>query len=113
MLDEFCKLNFQNYIYINLERDEEVREIFNNSINPENIINNLSLVKGFQIDCDNTVIFIDEIQVSERAITSLKYFNESTVNYNIVCAGSMLGVALNRFKSSYPVGKVYRVLVPF
>ena len=108
ILDEFCKQNFKNYIYINLERDDKVREIFKNSINPKDIINNLSIEKNMQIDCDNTVIFLDEIQVSERAITSLKYFNESNINYNIVCAGSMLGVALNRFKSSFPVGKVYR-----
>lgn len=55
---------------------------------------------------EKTVFFFDEIQVSEKAIQSLKYFCESKVNYKIVCAGSLLGVALNRFQTSFPVGKV-------
>lgn len=59
-----------------------------------------------KIKADGTIIFFDEIQVSERAITSLKYFAESERNYNIICAGSLLGVKINRFNSSFPVGKV-------
>ncbi|MEG1009431.1 MAG: DUF4143 domain-containing protein [Clostridia bacterium] len=59
-----------------------------------------------KIDIKNTIIFFDEIQKSERAINSLKYFCESEEKYNIICAGSLLGVKLNRFKSSFPVGKV-------
>ena len=58
------------------------------------------------INPEDTIIFLDEIQVSERAITSLKYFCESDKPYKIVCAGSLLGVKINRFKSSFPVGKV-------
>ena len=50
--------------------------------------------------------YFDEVQVSERFITSLKYFCESEIDYKIICAGSLLGVKLNRFNSSFPVGKV-------
>ena len=58
------------------------------------------------IDIDTTILFFDEVQVSESFITSLKYFCESSINYKIICAGSLLGVKLNRFNSSFPVGKV-------
>ena len=61
------------------------------------------LIDYLEEDC---IIFLDEIQVSERAITSLKYFAESLKPYKIVTAGSLLGVKINRFKSSFPVGKV-------
>ena len=55
---------------------------------------------------EETIIFIDEIQESEKLITALKYFCESDFPYKIICAGSLLGVKLKRFKSSFPVGKV-------
>ncbi|MGL4668726.1 MAG: ATP-binding protein, partial [Saezia sp.] len=48
----------------------------------------------------------DEVQSCERALTSLKYFNEKTPEYHIVCAGSLLGVAINREQYSFPVGNV-------
>ncbi len=104
----FCKVNYENYLYINLEYDEDIQAVFEASLKPEEIVNAIGLIKGVKIIPEETVIFFDEIQVSERAITSLKYFNESNVHYNIMCAGSLLGVALNRFKGSFPVGKVYR-----
>lgn len=107
-LDEFCKENYSSYIYVNLESDDDIRKIFENTLEPKTIINSIAVMRGKSINIKDTVIFLDEIQVSERAITSLKYFNEADEEYHIVCAGSMLGVALNRFKSSFPVGKVYR-----
>ena len=106
ILNEFCKNNFTNYIYINLDKEEEITEIFENSIDPDVIIEKIEILKNVNILAEDTVIFFDEIQVSERAITSLKYFCESEKPYKIVCAGSLLGVKINRFKSSFPVGKV-------
>ncbi len=109
ILNEFCRENFSNYIYINLDKEKEIKNAFERTIEPKEIIREISIRKGKEINPDNTIIFFDEIQVSERAITSLKYFNEAQEPYKIVCAGSLLGVKLNRFKSSYPVGKVRRV----
>lgn len=109
ILDEFCRTNFENYLYINLEKESEIQAVFENTLDPKEIIESISILKEIKISLSNTVIFWDEIQVSERAITSLKYFNESEKDYNIVCAGSLLGVALNRFRHSYPVGKVRKV----
>lgn len=106
ILEEFCKKNYANYIYINLDKEDNIAEIFETTIIPEEIIEKIEIIKNISIDIENTIIFFDEIQVSERAITSLKYFCESDKPYKIVCAGSLLGVKINRFKSSFPVGKV-------
>lgn len=106
ILNNFCEKNYENFIYINLEADEDIRGVFEYTINPNEIIEKIEIIKKINIDIEKTVIFLDEIQTSERAITSLKYFCESPKKYNIVCAGSLLGVKINRFKSSFPVGKV-------
>ena len=106
ILEEFCKTNFENYIYINLEKEEDIREIFDATLNPEKIIEKIQILRKVNFNPNNTIIFFDEIQTSERAITSLKYFCESDKPYKIVTAGSLLGVKINRFKSSFPVGKV-------
>lgn len=107
ILTEFCKKEFENYVYINLDSMENIRKIFEQTIEPEEIIKNIEAVMGININIKKTIIFIDEIQVSERAISSLKYFCESEKEYKIVVAGSLLGVKINRFKSSFPVGKVW------
>ncbi len=106
ILEEFCKNNFNNYIYINLDKEENIAEIFKNTIDPETIIEKIEIIKNVIVNPEDTIIFLDEIQESERAITSLKYFCESDKPYKIVCAGSLLGVKINRFKSSFPVGKI-------
>ena len=106
IIEKFCKENYKNYLYINLEKEQNIKEIFEETINPEEIIEKIEIIKNINIDINNTIIFLDEIQVSEDAITSLKYFCESEINYKIICAGSLLGVKINRFSKSFPVGKV-------
>ena len=106
ILEEFCKKNFNNYIYINLDKEENIGKIFEETIDPDTIIEKIEIIKNVVINPEDTIIFFDEIQVSERAITSLKYFCESKKPYKIVCAGALLGIKINRFKSSFSVGKV-------
>lgn len=106
LINKFCEENFSEYIYINLDREKNIAEIFERTIEPEEIIRQIELVKEKQINIEKAVIFFDEIQVSEIAISSLKYFCESNLEYKIICAGSLLGVKINRFNSSFPVGKV-------
>lgn len=106
IVEDFCKNNFDNYLYFNLEKDLEITSIFEKTLKPEEIIRNIEVRIEKTIDISSTILFFDEVQVSERFITSLKYFCESNVNYKIVCAGALLGVKLNRFNSSFPVGKV-------
>ena len=105
-IDEFCKNEFTNYIYINLLNNKEIIEIFKENINTEEKIKKMELSLGYTIDYENTIIFFDEIQESEELISALKFFCESKVSYKIICAGSLLGVKINRFHSSFPVGKV-------
>ncbi len=106
IIDEFCKKNFSNYIYINLDKEDDIAKVFEKTIDPDTIIEKIEIIKNTVFQPDNGIIFLDEIQVSERAISSLKYFCESSKPYKIICAGSLLGVKINRFHSSFPVGKV-------
>ena len=106
ILEKFCQENYNHYIYINLQNDADIQNVFEKTINPKTIIEQIEILKNIKITPEDTIIFFDEIQVSEQAITSLKYFCESDIPYKIVCAGSLLGVKINRFKSSFPVGKV-------
>lgn len=105
-IDKFCKKEFEEYLYFNLEQDEAIRNIFEKTIDTNKILEEIELKIGKKIDLKKTIFFFDEIQVSERFITSLKYFCESDKQYKIICAGSLLGVKINRFNSSFPVGKV-------
>lgn len=108
IINDFCREHYEEHLYINLEKDKEIFDMFEESISPETIIRQIGYIKNRSINIDTTVIFIDEIQISERAIMSLKYFAEHEDDYKIIVAGSLLGIALNRFTSSYPVGKVQR-----
>ena len=106
IIEKFAKQNFDKYLYFNLEKSSEVKKIFEKTIDDTKIIEELELYLGKNIDIEKTILFFDEVQVSENFIVSLKYFNESEKNYKIICAGSLLGVKINRFKSSFPVGKI-------
>jgi len=102
----FGKEHYKNTVYINLEDSLEVAGIFERDLDPERIIRELSVKSGQTIFKGDTLIILDEIQACERALTSLKYFCENAPDYHIIAAGSLLGVAVNREKYSFPVGKV-------
>ena len=111
---EFGKQEFANVVYINLERNTPLREIFDGDISPSRIIPAIENDTGQRIKANETLIFFDEIQACERALTSLKYFCEDAPEYYVVAAGSLLGVAVNREKYSFPVGKVNQLhMFPF
>ena len=102
----FGKENYKNVAYINFEDNSEISKIFEQDLEVERIIKELSVKLGITILEEDTLIFFDEIQACERALTSLKYFAESKTKYHVVAAGSLLGIAINRQKYSFPVGKV-------
>lgn len=106
ILREFGKNNFQNVVYVNLESNMSVASYFNDNISPKKIIRYLEAEANEKIIPGETLIILDEIQSCERAVTSLKYFEEEAPKYNIAAAGSLLGVAINREHFSFPVGKV-------
>jgi len=102
----FGKEYYKNTVYVSLEDSRDVQLIFERDLKPKRIIRELSAQLGQSIFPEDTLIIFDEIQACERALTSLKYFCEDAPEYHIIAAGSLLGVAMNREKYSFPVGKV-------
>ena len=105
-LQEFGEREFDNYIIVNLEINKTFAEKFEETLDPAAIIRYIESVHSQRIIPGKTLVILDEIQACERALTSLKYFCEQAPEYHIIAAGSLLGVALNRQKYSFPVGKV-------
>ena len=106
IVKQFGKENYDNLIYVNFETNKEFNNQISDSIDAKYIINKLELFFGEKIVPGKTLIFFDEIQANERALTSLKYFYEDAPEYHIIAAGSLLGIAINREQYSFPVGKV-------
>lgn len=103
---DFGKSEYDNILYCNFENDKELHKLFERNLNPERIIEGLKAYYSISIIKGHTLIFFDEIQACEAALTSLKYFNEEANDYHIIAAGSLLGLAINRGSFSFPVGKV-------
>ena len=106
IIKKFGKEYYDNLIYVNFETNQELSLQISDSIDAKYIINKLELFFGEKIIPGKTLIFFDEIQANERALTSLKYFYEDAPEYHIIAAGSLLGIAINRKEYSFPVGKV-------
>ena len=105
IVSQFGKENFENMIYLNMEIEQSLSRLLETEMSPDKILRFIEILKAEKITAGRTLIFFDEIQASERALNSLKYFCEQTPQYHIIAAGSLLGVAVNRGKYSYPVGK--------
>ena len=103
---EFGRTRYENVAYFNFETNPGLARTFDESISPDYLIPILSHIAGQTIVREKTLIIFDEIQLCERALTSLKYFCEEAPDYHIIAAGSLLGVAVNRSRFSFPVGKV-------
>ena len=105
LMKQFGEQYYQNTFYVNLENNFAIKQLFANDISPEKIIRGLEIHFEQKIDSQNSLIIFDEIQEEPKAVNSLKYFNEDAPQYDIICAGSLLGVALHK-GTSFPVGKV-------
>lgn len=103
---EFGRTHYENVAYFNFETNPRLADTFEESISPDYLVPVLSHIAGQTIVREKTLIIFDEVQLCERALTSLKYFCEDAPDYHIIVAGSLLGVAVNRAKFSFPVGKV-------
>lgn len=102
---EFGRKNYDNVAYFNFETNPKLSETFAEDISPEYLVPILSHIAGQTIVREKTLVIFDEVQLCERALTSLKYFCEDAPEYHIIAAGSLLGVAVSREKFSFPVGK--------
>jgi len=105
LMKEFGRQCYRNMVYVNFDEDNQIRNLFSGSLTVSQIITGLEIFGNQKIVPDDTLIIFDEIQEEPRALASLKYFCENASEYHIVCAGSLLGIALHE-GTSFPVGKV-------
>lgn len=105
LMKEFGKTEYKNYAYINFEDNDRMTRLFSGDMDINRLINGLEMESGVILTPKDTLIIFDEIQECPKALTALKYFYENALEYDIVAAGSMLGVALHS-GTSFPVGKV-------
>lgn len=106
VMQELGAGTFDNMIYVNFEADRNIGEFFLTDIHADYIVHMLESYYHTIIVPEKTLIVFDEIQMCERALTSLKYFAEEAPEYHVIAAGSLLGVALKREQFSFPVGKI-------
>lgn len=105
LMKEFGWTQYKKVAYINFDRNEKMCKVFETDLDTNRLITAIELDVDFKITPEDTLIIFDEIQECPRAITSLKYFNEDAPQYDIIAAGSLLGVA-HHFGTGFPVGKV-------
>jgi len=105
LMREFGRTAFKETVYIDFANNRQMKELFSSDLNVERIVTGLELYVGYKIDASTTLLIFDEVQEVPEALTSLKYFNETAPQYQIICACSRLGVALHP-GTSFPVGKV-------
>ena len=108
LIKEFAQQHYTSLVYINFEVEQNMRALFEQSLDPNLILDKIRLIKEVVIEEKTTLIFFDEIQACPKALTSLKYFNEMAPEYHVVAAGSLLGVSFSQtnHEHSFPVGKV-------
>ena len=105
LMKEFGKTAYEKAVYINFDNNPQMKELFSLDMRIDRIIMGIELYVGHKISPHNTLLIFDEVQEVPKALSSLKYFNETAPEYQIVCAGSLLGIALHQ-GTSFPVGKV-------
>lgn len=105
LMKEFGRQAYADTVYINFDSNSRMAELFASDLDTDRLIMGLELYVGRKIDPDNSLLIFDEVQEVPRALASLKYFYENAPQYHIVCAGSLLGIALHQ-GTSFPVGKV-------
>lgn len=105
LMKEFGEKAYQDTIYINFDSNSRMSELFSEDLNVDRLIMGIELYAGKKINPDHTLLIFDEVQEVPKALSSLKYFYENAPQYHIVCAGSLLGIALHG-GTSFPVGKV-------
>lgn len=105
-LKKFGEESFGDVAYFNFDTMPLLCEEFKRTKQPQEIVKMLCMTIGKAIKPEHTLIIFDEIQECNEALNSLKYFCEESREFPVVCAGSLLGVALNRSGASFPVGKV-------
>ena len=105
LLKEFGSRCYDDVAYYNFDDDPGVDDYFAQNLKPHRIVEEMSVKRGRTIKPGKTLIIFDEVQISGKALRSLKYFCEDAPEYHVIAAGSLLGVAISK-DYSFPVGKV-------
>ena len=105
LMKEFGSKAYADTVYINFDSNSRMAELFASDLNIDRLVMGIEIYAGRKIIPDSTLLIFDEVQEVPRALASLKYFYEDAPQYHIVCAGSLLGIALHE-GTSFPVGKV-------
>ena len=103
LIEEFAK-SFPSYVKINFEKQPETASFFEGDINIPSLLEKLHLYTGKKITAGETLLFLDEVQMCERAITTLRYFKEELPELHVIAAGSLIDFSLK--KIGMPVGRV-------
>lgn len=105
LMREFGRLAYEDTVYINFDSNSVMAQLFEADLDTDRLIMGLELYAGRKIDPENCLLIFDEVQEVPKALSALKYFYENAPQYHIICAGSLLGIALHQ-GTSFPVGKV-------
>ena len=105
LMKEFGKEYYEKCAYINFDDNARMNKLFEEDFDLQRVIQGLKIESGINIEPENTLIILDEIQETPKALKALKYFYENAREYHIISAGSLLGVAMHS-GTSFPVGKV-------
>lgn len=105
LMKEFGKQYYEQVVYLHFDNNPELTAVFEHDYKIPRLIEAFEILSGIKINPDNTLIIFDEVQECPRALTSLKYFNENAPEYDIVAAGSLLGL-IHHEGTGFPVGKV-------
>lgn len=109
---EMFSKEFENYIYLNLDKVED-RTFFKGDLSVQELIQSILVIKNVQLKQGKTLIFIDEIQNSPVAVKMLRYFYEERKDLYVISAGSLLEILLEKNNISFPVGRIeYLYLYP-
>jgi predicted AAA+ superfamily ATPase len=95
---------FDQYLYLNLDRQED-RAFFEKDLSFQSLIDNLFFSKNIEKNAGKTLVFIDEIQNSPKAVNLLRYFYEDYQELFVIAAGSLLESMIDN-QISFPVGRV-------
>ncbi|MCQ2319983.1 MAG: AAA family ATPase [Bacteroidales bacterium] len=104
LVKEFAK-EYDIFLHLNLEKEDDCA-LFeaNNDVNL--LIQAIFMHKRQQQRNGSTLLFIDEIQNSRRAVAMLRYFYEEANHIHVIAAGSLLETVMDLRKISFPVGRV-------
>lgn len=105
LMKEFGRQEYTNTVYINFDSNSRMAELFSADLDITRILRGIEIYTGKKINIEDTLIIFDEVQEVPKALSSLKYFYEDAPEYHVICAGSLLGIALHG-GTSFPVGKV-------